>query len=245
MPIPDLRNGGGPRHPLWTFLGSTQICYPSNLSLFIVSVFVDCVVCFALLHAQHGVVEMTLHVVSGSDCLIRAFCSDLFMMSACVACLSCLCHGYMHEDLVRLFFVASLSSAACRSMSAGDFLTTADANMLSDSEHPAAGAGSSVPTNLPSVLNPAACSHTNLLEQIDALKAEQKKLKEEKVKIAKDVKNALKRKRRIKSKASVLTDADLVEVLRMRQVEERLKSASSGSTSVPSDVSAGGASSSQ
>ena len=57
----------------------------------------------------------------------------------------------------------------------------------------------------------------NLLQQIEELRRTQKNLKDERKRVAKEVKNALKRKKRLKSRASQLTDDDLLEVLRMRQ----------------------------
>ena len=57
----------------------------------------------------------------------------------------------------------------------------------------------------------------SLLEQIEELKQTQKKLKEEKAKVAKEMKNALKRKKRLRTRASLLTEFDLLEVMRMRQ----------------------------
>ena len=56
-----------------------------------------------------------------------------------------------------------------------------------------------------------------LLEQIHDLRAQQANLKEQKAKLAKDMKNAVKKKKRLQSAASLLSDLDLVEVLRMRK----------------------------
>ena len=55
-----------------------------------------------------------------------------------------------------------------------------------------------------------------LLDQIEALRATQRELKAHKKRVAVEMKNAMKRKKRLKGKASQLTDDDLVEVLRMR-----------------------------
>ena len=64
-----------------------------------------------------------------------------------------------------------------------------------------------------------------LLEQIEALRATQRELKANKKRVAVEMKNAMKRKRRLKGKASQLTDDDLVEVLRMRQASSVLPAA--------------------
>ena len=60
-----------------------------------------------------------------------------------------------------------------------------------------------------------------MLERIKALQDAQKALKEQKKKCAKEIKNAMKRKQRLQGKASQLSDADLVEVLRMRKATRR------------------------
>ena len=57
----------------------------------------------------------------------------------------------------------------------------------------------------------------HLLEQIEALKKEQKQLRDERKRVAKEVKNAMRKKKRLRCKASQLTDADLIEVLQMRR----------------------------
>jgi hypothetical protein len=61
--------------------------------------------------------------------------------------------------------------------------------------------------------------------EIAALKAEQTRLRDEKKKVAKVLRNAEKRKQRLKTKAKALTDEDLVTVLKMRA--EKLAAASS------------------
>ena len=48
------------------------------------------------------------------------------------------------------------------------------------------------------------------------MKAEQIKLKQDRAAVSKSLKNATKRKNRLKTRARQLTDADLVEVLQMR-----------------------------
>ena len=62
---------------------------------------------------------------------------------------------------------------------------------------------------------------SDLLERIKALQDAQKALKDQKKQCAKEIKNAMKRKQRLQGKASQLSDADLVEVLRMRKATRR------------------------
>ena len=57
----------------------------------------------------------------------------------------------------------------------------------------------------------------NLLQTIEAMKQEQKQLRDERQRVANEVNNALKKKKRLRCKASQLTDADLIEVLQMRR----------------------------
>ena len=61
---------------------------------------------------------------------------------------------------------------------------------------------------------------SDLLRQIEDLKDAQKTLKEQKTRCAKDMKNAMKKKKRIQNKATHLTDSDLVEVLRMHRAKK-------------------------
>lgn len=56
-----------------------------------------------------------------------------------------------------------------------------------------------------------------LLAQIDALKREQAEARRVRQKIARDLRNAQRRKRRLKTKARMLTNDDLVAVLLMRR----------------------------
>ena len=58
---------------------------------------------------------------------------------------------------------------------------------------------------------------SDLLQKIKDLAVTQKALKEQKKKCAVEMKNAMKRKKRLQGKASQLSDTDLVEVLRMRK----------------------------
>ena len=71
---------------------------------------------------------------------------------------------------------------------------------------------------------PSKCTSA-LLEQIEALRATHRELKAHKKRVAVEMKNAMKRKKRLKGKASQLTDDDLVEVLRMRQASSVLPAA--------------------
>ena len=61
---------------------------------------------------------------------------------------------------------------------------------------------------------------SDLLQKIKDLADTQKALKEQKKKCALEMKNAMKRKKRLQDKASQLSDSDLVEVLRMRKAKK-------------------------
>ena len=78
------------------------------------------------------------------------------------------------------------------------------------------------------VVDPTASSagpdkDSELLKHIDALKIEQKKQRADRAQLAKDLKNAEKRRKRLKTKANMLSESDLQEVLGMRARESALK----------------------
>jgi hypothetical protein len=58
---------------------------------------------------------------------------------------------------------------------------------------------------------------SGLLAQIEALKKEQADARKHRQKLARDLRNATRRKRRLKSKARMLSNEDLVEVLVVRR----------------------------
>ena len=76
-----------------------------------------------------------------------------------------------------------------------------------------------------------ASGKSNLLKRIEQLKAEQKQLREEKKKCASEIKNAMRKKRRLQRRAGQLSDEDLMEVWRMR-VDKRLAEQESGGDQV-------------
>ena len=58
-----------------------------------------------------------------------------------------------------------------------------------------------------------------MLDEINNLKVEAAALKSQKAKVTKDLRNARRRKQRLRQKAKGLNDADLLTVLQMRAVE--------------------------
>ena len=91
----------------------------------------------------------------------------------------------------------------------------------------AATAAPATPTPAPSEPSSAGESsssgleqQSDLLQKIKSLVDTQKALKEQKKKCAQEMKNVMKRKKRLQGKASQLSDADLVEVLRMRKAKK-------------------------
>ena len=60
----------------------------------------------------------------------------------------------------------------------------------------------------------------SLADSIMALREEQEKLRADRKRVHQDLKNAQRRKRRLKGKARQLTNTDLLEVLLMRQAEK-------------------------
>ena len=82
----------------------------------------------------------------------------------------------------------------------------------------ATGASSSEDTLLSGRGTSAGSSH--LLTQIEKLRAEQHALRNVKKELAKNMKNAMRQKKRLQTRAMNLTDGDLVEVLRMRKAKK-------------------------
>ena len=58
------------------------------------------------------------------------------------------------------------------------------------------------------------------MQKIKDLQDAQRALKEQKKKYATEIRNAMKRKKRLQDRASQLSDGDLVEVLRMRKAKK-------------------------
>lgn len=70
----------------------------------------------------------------------------------------------------------------------------------------------------------------DILPAIHRLRAEQKKLREERARIARELKNAEKRRSRLKKRAKQLSDTDLMTVLQMRAVERNSSERDSGTS---------------
>ena len=63
----------------------------------------------------------------------------------------------------------------------------------------------------------------NILAEIQALKDEQKRVREARQKISKDLRNAEKRRQRLKKRAKQLSDSDLLAVMTLRSAEQALR----------------------
>ena len=70
----------------------------------------------------------------------------------------------------------------------------------------------------------------SLNDAIDDLKSEQQRLKDNKKRLAKELKNAQRRKRRLKGRARQLSNEDLLAVLLMREEGGASSSATAGSS---------------
>ena len=81
----------------------------------------------------------------------------------------------------------------------------------------------------------ASSSGTNLTAKIDTLRKEQQTIKAQRQQVMKELKNAQKRKRRLKARAKQLSNEDLLALMCMRQSE------SSASTAVPPEDPSGAA----
>jgi molecular chaperone GrpE (heat shock protein) len=83
----------------------------------------------------------------------------------------------------------------------------------------------------------------NLLQRIAELKAEQKKMKDQRSKVQKDLKNAMRKKKRLQQRARQLSNDDLMSVLLMRTDGEDGSGALCASQSSSSTRTGGNASS--
>ena len=113
----------------------------------------------------------------------------------------CRCKSPMATDLLAAGFVGGAAAAAALENGTVPPTTLAIANMPAD----AAAALASNPHK------------ETLIECIKRLKDQQAALKTDKKNLQKELKNACKRKNRLKKRARQLTDNDLIEVLRMRK----------------------------
>ena len=68
----------------------------------------------------------------------------------------------------------------------------------------------------------------NILTEIQALKAEQKLAREAKLKISKELRNAEKRRQRLKKRAKQLSDNDLLAVMTLRSAEQGMRKKEAG-----------------
>lgn len=81
----------------------------------------------------------------------------------------------------------------------------------------------------PALINPPGA--VTLTTKIDSLKKRQANMLKEKQQLAKEIKNAERKRRRLKDKAKMLTDSDLIAVLRLRQEKAAATAAASSSSS--------------
>ena len=68
----------------------------------------------------------------------------------------------------------------------------------------------------------------NILAEIQALKAEQKLAREAKLKITKELRNAEKRRHRLKNRAKQLSDSDLLAVMQLRSAQQGMRKKEEG-----------------
>lgn len=88
--------------------------------------------------------------------------------------------------------------------------------MLSEASTSGASTSCSASSSSGSTEVPPPAGAVNLLEHIERLRVEKRRLKEERRLLTKTLKNAEKRKSRLKKRARQLSDQDLVDVLQLR-----------------------------
>ena len=103
-------------------------------------------------------------------------------------------------------------------------------------------AASSEPTAAGSS-GPALDPGQSILSAISALKASQKRLREEKKALSRDLRNAERRRSRLKKRAKMLSDADLLAVISLRNHEKAMGSAGQAESESESESEGGDGSS--
>ena len=74
------------------------------------------------------------------------------------------------------------------------------------------------------------------MTEIQALKAEQMRAREAKLKITKELRNAEKRRQRLKKRAKQLSDADLLAVITLRSAEQEVRKKDGGEPTAAASV---------
>ena len=106
----------------------------------------------------------------------------------------------------------------------GQAPSTAEASPLADRGGRPGSSGDGAPA-LGAMAGP---TEKNILSEIAALKAEQKLAREAKLKITKELRNAEKRRQRMKKRAKQLSDADLLAVITLRSAEQEVRKKDGG-----------------
>ena len=98
---------------------------------------------------------------------------------------------------------------------------------------PSASSGASVTSGSAGPMETPACD--NILGNIQKLKAQQRELKEERKKISAQLRNEEKRRSRLRKRARMLSDNDLVALIKMRNASTEASSAASTGTASSSE----------
>ena len=110
---------------------------------------------------------------------------------------------------------------------AAETAAPADGQAPADAEAPpladVGGRPGSSADDEPTAVADSGAKQKNILQEISALKAEQKRARDAKSKITKELRNAEKRRQRLKKRAKQLSDADLVAVMTLRSAEQGLR----------------------
>ena len=123
---------------------------------------------------------------------------------------------------VGAYSLFAMASAAGGSSPAG----SASGTLTPPSSQPGSASASSDAGSLASSQPPGSARkphRSQVNAEIDRLLAEQKRVKAEKKALANDLKNAQRRRKRLKHKARLLSQLDLLEVMNLRQDEEKTK----------------------
>ena len=103
--------------------------------------------------------------------------------------------------------------ASGSALASGETIVESPSGVRRSGREPTARRGNRYPGNDPG---------KDLLDEISALKEQQKKAREEKQAITKELRNANRRRQRLKRRAKALSDADLLAVISLRNHEKAL-----------------------
>ena len=190
-------------------------------------------------HSQHQCSSIPGFVTSPSSaCAIMSFSGADEISAANATTESPTAFADGHRDELD----AGAAETAGHEAADGNEAAGAEAAAIPVEPTAASSSGAALPVPIAAVRGTA----QSMLDEIQALKAKQKEARDAKKKISKDLRNAERRRQRLKKRAKALSDSDLLAVMTLRQHEKALgrkdnvEVAAEGSELSDSDEESGG-----